>query len=91
MYVDPTNEDVEHLRLMRNRAGEYMSNREFAKCFEAILDIKRDVKARKLPPNTFENLLEEVIGIGHNLTDDPMIIVEFGTYIAKHQGRLSAV
>lgn len=91
MYNDITVEQYQHFRLMRNRAGEYLAKGENAKSFEAILDMKRDVKAKKLHPSTFDNLLSEVIAIGHELNGDAMILIDFGQYVAKHIDRFNSV
>ena len=90
-YNDITEKQFEHFRVMRNRAGEYLAKGDFAKSFEAILDMKRDVRIKKLHPTTFDNLLSEVIAIGHELNGDPMILIDFSQYVSKHLDRFQSV
>lgn len=86
MQVNDQNQaDFEHLRLMRNNAGEYIAKYEFNKAFEAILDLQRDIKKRQLHQNTFTNILNEIIAIGCELSGDAMMKVKFYQYI---NGRL---
>lgn len=88
IYKDQTEADFQHLKLMRNRAGEYMAKNNFNLAFEAVLDLQRDINKRKLHPSTFDFILDEIIAIGTGLNDDPMIAVKFGAYIAKNFHKL---
>lgn len=87
-YRDQTMDDFNHLKLMRNRAGEYISKREFKKAFEAILDIKRDITKRKLHPSNFDNILDEILVIGEGLTDDVTITFDFLNFLNARSNRL---
>jgi hypothetical protein len=87
-YNDQNEIDFNHLRKMRNQAGEYMSKLQFDLAFEAILDIQRDIQVRGLHPSNFENILEEIIAIGIGLTGDNMVAVKFGAYLAKHRHQI---
>ena len=83
LVEDQKESDFEHLRVMRNRAGEYVANYEFNFAFEAILDLQRDIKKRQLHKDTFDNILNEVIAIGCELSGDALMRVKFESYIKK--------
>jgi hypothetical protein len=88
---DYTPQTWTHLKKLRNEAGTHLSNNEFDKAFECILDIKRDVKRRKLAPGTFDNLLNEVLAIGVEMSTDDMLTVNFYNYMMKYINRLQSV
>jgi hypothetical protein len=90
-YNDITEKEFQHFRLIRNRAGEYLAKGQFALSFEAILDMKRDVKRRKLHPQTFDNLLSEVIAIGNELNGDSVILIDFSQYVSRNIDRFNKV
>ena len=84
--------DIQHLRKLRNEAGEYLAVNDFNRAFEAILDMKRDIKSRHLEPSMFNNLLNEAIAIGCDQSIDKKItLVKFERYLLLNHEKLMAI
>jgi hypothetical protein len=73
MYRDITEQEFEYFRKIRNEAGTFLSENNFEAAFEGILSIKRDVKQSNLHPSTFDNLLNEVVAIGGELSAEKTV------------------
>lgn len=92
IYNDVTVFDIRHLRFLRNAAGEYIAVNDFNRAFEAILDMKRDIKTRNLEPSMFNNLLNESIAIGCDQSIDKKItLVKFERYLLLNHEKLLAI
>lgn len=89
-YRDLNTKQLKELNQYRNGAGQYLANKEFSKAFECLLAIRQYLKTNKLEVDMmFFNLLEEIIAIGIELSeDDSLILIGFKQYLEANQERL---
>jgi len=81
MSVDPTREDIKTLVDIRNMAAGKIAVGYFKPAVYLIGELKKEVVNRDLPMSFFNNMLDELLVIAKESSNDPFILVLFERYM----------
>jgi hypothetical protein len=84
MYHDLRVEDIQPIKTMRDNCAKYAVKREFNKSLECMFDLRSYMRQRKIHPSFFSNLVREILVITKDMSDDPLLLLDFEVYFQNH-------